>query len=98
MKLLCLGMICSVVLFAPSGRELSGACKKDSPIEQIKKLKGSVKVSHDENGEKSLDVNLGETEVRNADLRAVAGLGNVRALYLAGTRITDDGLRLIARL
>ena len=66
---------------------------EDKAVAAVEKLKGSVTRDPKLPGKPVVTVNLSVTKAKDPDLKELAGLKNLSALYLGFTEVTDAGLR-----
>ncbi len=67
-------------------------------IAKIQALGGEVDRDNSQPGKPVISINLSGTNVKDDDLRLLAGLSSLRELYLIGTNITDAGLKWLVDL
>jgi hypothetical protein len=71
---------------------------EDKSIADINKLGGTIERDDKKPGAPVIAVDFSKKEVKDADLKCLQNLGELRSLKLDNSRITDDGLKFVKEL
>ena len=90
-------LLCSVVaVLVPSARRPRADDAEDKAAALVQKLGGTVVRDEKRSGQPVVEVDLSKSKVTGENLRALAPLQNLTALYLSHTPVTNADLKELA--